>query len=330
LQAKVAGGGTIKLEGRAGPVNPADTAASPVRATLKISDLDLAGSGLTQTAPAIAGIISMDGAGQSDGKMARIDGSIKAEKLKLAKDGVPAKKPVQFDFGLDHNLGRHSGRLRKGNIHIGSAPATLTGTYADQGEIAHLQMELNGPNMAISELTELLPALAIVLPRGASLTGGTATVKVAMEGPLSRLVTNGSVSLDNTKITGFDMGRQLAFLQALSGIQAARDTEIQKLGASVHVSPEGTRVENLELVVPAIGTLDGAGTVSPANELAFQMRATVRGTTVPFLVQGTASEPAFRPDVKGMAKEGLKTLTSPDGVKGVKGLLDGILGGRKK
>jgi hypothetical protein len=48
--------------------------------------------------------------------------------------------------------------------------------------------------------------------------------------------------------------------------------------------------------------------------------------TVPFTVQGTASEPTFHPDVKGMAKEQLKSLTKSDAVKG---LLNGILGGKK-
>jgi hypothetical protein len=79
--------------------------------------------------------------------------------------------------------------------------------------------------------------------------------------------------------------------------------------------------------VPAIGKLDGGGTISPANALAFQMQATVRGLTVPFSVQGTADDPSFRPNVKSMAKQELtRALT---GESGVKSLLKGILGGKK-
>ena len=306
LQAKVAGGGTIHLDGKAGPIQAANTAASPLSASLKIDGLDLVGSGLTQTAPALGGIVSLDGTGQSDGQTAHINGKLKADKLKLAKEGTPAKKPVQFDFALDHNLRRHTGRLRKGDIRIGSAPASLTGTYADQGEITTLHMDLDGPKMAVSELTEMLPAMAIVLPRGSSLQGGTASAKISMEGPLNRLVTTGALSLDNTKLANFDMGRKLAFAQALAGIQPTSDTEIQTLGASIRMATDGIQVDNMRFIVPAIGNLEGGGTVSPSNELAFRMTATVRNVNVPFLIAGTSSDPSFRPDVKGIATEGVK------------------------
>jgi len=144
-----------------------------------------------------------------------------------------------------------------------------------------------------------------------------------MEGALDRLVTSGTLSLDNTRLAGFDLGSKMAFLEALAGVNANPNTEIQTLGASFRASPAGTQVENLRLVVPSIGNLEGAGSVSPSNALAFQMRAAVRGVRVPFLIQGTESDRAFRPDVEGMAKQELKTITGKDGVKG---LLKGMFG----
>jgi AsmA protein len=326
LRSKVAGGGGIALDGKAGPLNPSDVAASPLTAKLKIDALDLAGSGITQSAPAFAGVISLDGGLRSDGAAARIDGLIKAEKLRLAREGSAMGKPVEFRFELDHNLRRRGGRLEKGALHIGSAEAHLTGTYADVGEVTAVHMNLDGPKMAVSELSELLPAMAVELPRGSKLEGGTASVKMLWEGRLDRLVTTGTVSLDNTKLANFDLGRKLAFVQALAGIKPIGDTEIQVLGASVHYSPEGGRVEDLKLIVPSIGNLEGAGTVSPSNDLAFQMRATVQAISVPFTIQGPAADPAFRPDVKGIAKEQLRNAAGTDKVKG---LLNGILGRKR-
>jgi len=58
--------------------------------------------------------------------------------------------------------------------------------------------------------------------------------------------------------------------------------------------------------------LTGAGTVSPANELAFKMKADVGGMGIPFGVTGTAENPKFTPDVKGIAG----------------GLLEGFLNGQ--
>jgi AsmA protein len=328
LHAKVAGGGTIRLDGKAGPLNHTDTATSPLAATLKIEGLDLVGTGLTQSAPALAGLVSFEGNGKSDGRIARVDGKLQVAKLKLATAGTPAKKPVQFEFALDHDLRRRSGRLHKGEIRIGGAPARLTGSYNGENEGTSLHMDLDGPKMPIAELSEMLGAMAIGLPRGATLQGGTASAKVSMEGPLDRLVTAGTLSLDDTKLANFDLGKKLAFAEALAGITASPDTEIKKLGASIRRGTDGMKVENLQLLVPAIGNLEGAGTMSPSNDLAFQMRATVRSLSVPFLVQGTAAEPAFRPDMKGMAKQELNRITGSEG--GVKGFLNGILGGKKK
>jgi hypothetical protein len=169
----------------------------------------------------------------------------------------------------------------------------------------------------------------VVLPNGSSLEGGTASVKLAMDGALESLVTKGTVSLDNTKLANFDMGTKLKVVEALAGIHASPDTEIQTLGASVRVAPEGTTAENIQLIAPSIGNVDGNGTVSPTKELDFKMRATVRSMAVPFSVTGPATDPVFRPDMKSLAKQEVGKLTGGDPVKAATGLLKGLLGGKK-
>ncbi len=120
---KVAGGGAIQLTGKAGPINPTDSAMTRVNASLKVAQLDLAGSGLSDFAPDVAGLVSFEGAGSSDGRIMQVGGKLKAEKLKLAKKGTSATRPVEFDFAARHDLRKHSGTLRQGDIHIGGASA---------------------------------------------------------------------------------------------------------------------------------------------------------------------------------------------------------------
>jgi hypothetical protein len=67
LSAKLQGGGTLKLDGTAGPINPADSAMTPVKATFSAAQLDLAGSGMNDFVPGIAGLLSVDGNAESDG-----------------------------------------------------------------------------------------------------------------------------------------------------------------------------------------------------------------------------------------------------------------------
>src|SRR5438045_7313300 len=106
-------------------------------------------------------------------------------------------------------------------------------------------MILAGPKMPVTELASMLPVMGIVLPAGSSLQGRTASVKLSLEGPIERLVTTGSLSLDNTKLAGFDLGGKMAFIETLAGINRGPDTEIRTFGAHLRLGPEGLAAENI-------------------------------------------------------------------------------------
>ena len=337
LGTTVAGGGAIKLDGKAGPLNPADAAMTPVSASLTVTGLDLAASGLHEYAPSVAGMISFDGSGESTGDIVNLKGHLKAENLKLARNGTAARRPVEFEFAAEHNMKKHAGVLRRGDIHIGSAPSSLTGTYGERGEAMLVAMNLSGPNMPLQELEGMLPAMGIELPHGSSLQGGTASVKLAMEGPLDRLVTSGTVSLNKTRLAGFDLPSRLSTIERLAGIQGGPDTEIEIFATKVRMAPEGLSADEIQFIAPAVGELNGSGTVSPANALDFKMRATVHtggvmavisNTPIPFLVQGTCAQPTFHPDLKAVVKEEVQNVES-DVKKAAGNLLKGLLGGKK-
>ena len=124
--------------------------------------------------------------------------------------------------------------------------------------------------MAIPELASMLPAMGIVLPNGSSLEGGTASIDVALQGPLERLVTTGTLSIDNTKLAGFDIGKKMASIEKFAGIKGGPDTEIQNFGATLRMDPEGITADRLQLIVPALGSVEGSGTSSAAHVLGFQ------------------------------------------------------------
>lgn len=336
LNAKVQGGGTIDLNGTAGPLNSTDSAMTPVNVSLNVSQLHLAGSGMTDFAPTLSGVVTFVGNGESDGSMMRFRGRLKAEKLKLSKTGAAAQRPVEFDMAARHNLRRHTGVIEQGNIHIGAAVAHLTGTYAEQGETMVLNMKLAGPQMPVQDLEAMLPPAGVVLPAGTSLQGGTASIDLAMQGPANRLVTTGSVALNNTTLTGYDLPQKIASIEKWAGIKANPNTEIQNLSLNATVSPEGASAQDISLVVPAIGNLSGGGTISPANLLAFKMSAIVHTSglmsvvgnkPIPFTVDGTCAHPVFHPDLGAVAKEEVKGVEHDIG-KAAGGLFKGLLGGK--
>ena len=265
LSTKVAGGGDLKLDGQGGPINPLDVAMTPVSARLKVTHLDLAGTGLTQAEPAMAGLIAFDGSGETDGKTAQVKGRLKAENLKLAKQGTVSPIPLELDFAVAHNMKTRSGNLRQGDIHIGNAPASLTGAYAGQGDSMVVKMSLAGPSMPIPELAAMLPVMGIVLPAGSSLQGGTASINFALEGALDRLVTSGSLAFKNTRLSGFSLSSKMQTIQSLAGINGGPDTDIQTLSANLRIAADGMSADTVQLIVPAIGNLQGGGAISPAT-----------------------------------------------------------------
>ena len=107
-------------------------------------------------------------------------------------------------------------------------------------------------------------------------------------------------------------------------------------------APEGTRLDKIDVVVPAIGTVTGAGTISPSNELDFNMLANLSGGIgggltkvagmgsggIPVKVGGTMSNPTFIPDVKGMVGNQLKGLVG--GKNNPVSGLGGLFGKKKK
>ncbi len=301
MSANTPSGGTMKLSGTAGPINPSDAALTPLNAKISVQNMNLAKSGFIDPAAGIAGIADLDGTLVSDGQQAKVGGDLKATNLVVVKKGSPAGRPVDVKFAAVHNLVRQTGNITQGDISMGKAVARLTGSYDAHGKVTVVNLKLVGDKMPVDDLEAMLPAVGVVLPPKATLKGGDLIVNVASSGPVDKLVSTGSVKMENTQLANFNLAEKMAAISAMAGKNTGNDTTIQNFSSDVKMSPAGTEASNVNLTVPAIGVLTGAGTVSPSNELAFKMRAEVQGMAVPFGIGGTTSDPKFTPDVKGIA-----------------------------
>ncbi|HEY1865493.1 MAG TPA: AsmA family protein, partial [Candidatus Acidoferrales bacterium] len=144
LTAKTPGNGTIKLTGKAGPLNQTDMQSTPVDASLQVQNLDLALTGFIDPASGIAGLVDFTGNLTSDGQQIDLKGKVNTNKLKLVQNSSPATVPVQVDYEAGYGMKARSGVLKQGDVHVGKALARLTGTYSTAGETPSLQMKLVG------------------------------------------------------------------------------------------------------------------------------------------------------------------------------------------
>lgn len=313
-------GGTLKLQGTAGPINASDTAMTPLQAKVVVEHMNLATSGLIDPSAGISGIADFVGTVVSDGHEAKTSGALQAQNLKVSQKGSPAGEPVQLQYSATYNLANQTGAITQGDIGLGKALAHLTGTYDAHATPTSVNMKLTGEGLPVDNLEAMLPAVGVTLPSGSQLKGGTLNLDFSIIGPVDKLVTTGTMKMENSSLAGFNLGSKLSSVSALSGKSGGNDTKIQNLSANIRNAPDGTRVDNIDLVVPSLGTVTGAGTVSPTNALDFRLKA----DNIPLTVQGTTSDPKVTPDVKGLAN-GL--LQNPlGGKKGQKSPLGGLGG----
>jgi AsmA protein len=301
MSVELPGGGSLSLDGQAGPFDAGNAETTPLMAKITVKGMDLTQSGFIDPASGITGIADFKGTVNSDGHTAKASGILEASKLKVVQKGSPATKPVQVTYTVVHDLAKQTGEITQGDVAIGKALVHLTGTYAAPGNVTSVELKVIGQAMPVDDLEAMLPAVGVILPPKASLKGGDLNLNMTISGPVNKMVTTGTVRLENSSITNFDLGSKLSSISALNGKKTGNDTTIQNFSSDVRVAPEGTQANNINLDAPAIGVITGDGTVSPANDLAFKMKASLGGMAIPFAIEGTTADPKFVPDVKGMA-----------------------------
>jgi AsmA protein len=336
VTADLPGGGNFKLDGTAGPVDQTNTVLTPVNAKLTVSSLNLASTGVLDPSAGLGGLLDLNATLASQNGEAQTKGSAKLSKALLIAGGSPASVPVDVDFNTKYNLVKNAGVLEPSILKIGTAAAHLSGTYEVPTDETIVNVKVEGQNMPAKDLEAFLPALGIHLPKGASLQAGTLSTNLNLAGPTNKLVTTGNVGLYTAKLAGFDLGSKFSAISSLAGIKTGSDLAIEKLTSNVRMAPDGLKADNFDAVVPALGTMVGGGTIDSKNELDFKMAATLtdalgvaaspvsdagallgkltgggggckKGTTIPFQIKGTTSDPKFIPDVGGLAAGMLKS-----------------------
>ena len=171
------------------------------------------------------------------------------------------------------------------------------------------------------------------MPTGSRLTGGTLSANLSINGPAAATTISGPVEVDNTTLTGFDLGSKI---QGLNLFKSGHGTQIQTLKATVNAAPQLTLINDIYGNLPQLGTATGSGTVAPSGAIDFKMVATLSSNNaigavanqaintvgslvgglrhpkpkpaankargIPLSITGTTSSPVIRANVAGMFK----------------------------
>jgi AsmA protein len=352
FSADLPAGGTISVSGRLGPINRADAAATPVDAQITVKRFDPLGAGFLDPEDGLSFLADLNVHSAFDGQAFTTNGTVHIENLKLRKDAAAAPKPLDIAYSGTHRVRENSGQIDDALIKVGGAEIHVSGTYramapgprtatgapgAVRVEVPLLNLRLSGQNLPIDELQSLMTAAAVRLPNGSKLKGGVLSMNLAVTGPAKSLIITGPIAIDNTRLLGFDVGSKIHGIATLSGVKTGATTDVERLRVNVRITNGGIVADGIYAVIPAVGELSGKGTISPENQLDFDLIAKVASASglgkvgvslfsalnggsgkksgVPLRITGTPDEPYITADVGGVFKKTTRPITSIFGKK---------------
>jgi AsmA protein len=340
FSADLPAGGSVKLTGTAGPIDPVDNTLTPLTADLTVKKLDPVASGFLLASSGLDGALDVTAHMASNGKIATLDGNLTGNQMRFALKAKPMSSPVTVDFATTYTLAAMQGQITKGAIKVGSVGATLGGTYLLKPAGAEVHMSLSAPGMSIDALQELMPAFGVTLPSGSGLKGGTLSASFKIDGPVDNLVIIGPVDLANSELQGFSLMSKLESLPLLDKLKSGQQssgTAIQSMHADIKMTQPQLETSNISAVVPSIGDATGSGVILPSGAMDYKMHAKINALSnltslmgakdgLPLNIKGTTSDPSFSLDTSGMKPSLSGASTAATGALKSAGKLKGLFG----
>jgi AsmA protein len=270
-----AAGGTLALNGTAGPLDPGDLGLTPVEARVELEGLDLARvlAEIDAADAGLAGVMTFAGDVRiAQGKVASTGGA-EVDSLRLIEAGEPSPQPVRFDYRLDYDLNTQRGRLSDSLLRLGDTALALSGTLDNRGEVARLDLTLDGKDLPVDDLQALLPMLAIALPEDSRLSGGTASTRLRVQGKADALTIAGPVALRDSRLVGFSIGERMGQAMAIAGLKAPDDTVLRSADTDLRIDDSGVAMDAIKAEIAEFGRLEGNGRINADESLNFRFVA---------------------------------------------------------
>ena len=321
-------GGTISATGRVGPINRNDVAASPGDAEIVIKSFDPLAAAFLDPNAGMSFLADVSLHAASDGQTLTTSGTVHLQNLKLRKSAAAAPRPVDVAYTGTHRLKENTGEIQGATIKVSGTAIHVNGTYQIlemDAKDAVLNLKIRGENLPLDDLQMLMTAAAVRLPNGSLLKGGTATMDLEVTGQENSVVIAGPITVDNTRLVGFDVGSKIHGIAALSGVETGNTTEFKKLSMNIRVTNSGVAVGKIDAVIVAMGEVKGDGTVTPDDQLNFTLvvigvkakgigkvgvavleKINGRSGAVPMHVTGTSEDPYITADVGSIVHKSKK------------------------
>ena len=202
-----AGSQEARLQGRGGPINNGNPAATPFRGTLTLKQISIGDVSKFLNSPALNGT---DGTISGETKINSDSGKLTAQgetQIQNAKvRGMELGFPVAAQYDLTDDLGADLLTIRNFIMKLGSTPLEMTGTINSKPTSPVLDLNVKANSVSIAEVTKMAAASGMALSQGTNATGNV-NANIQVRGPGDKPALNGTVVGSNLQLSGKDIAQ---------------------------------------------------------------------------------------------------------------------------
>ena len=200
-----AGSQQARLQGRGGPIDNGNPAATPFRGTLTLKQINIGDLSKFLNSPALNGT---DGIMSGETKIDSESGKLTAQgqtQIQNAKvHGMELGFPVAAQYDLTDDLGADLLTIRNFIMKLGSTPLEMNGTVNSKPTPPVLDVNLKANNVSVAEVTKMAAASGMALSQGTN-ASGSVNANIQVRGPADKPALNGTVVGSNLQLSGKDI-----------------------------------------------------------------------------------------------------------------------------
>jgi AsmA protein len=204
----------VRLQGKGGPVNQGDPAATPFQGSLGLKNVAISGLKQFLQTPALE---NTDGTVSGQTQINSSNGKLAAQghtDIANAKvHGVDIGYPIAADYDVGDDLRTDLLTINKGDIKLGATPLSLSGTVNSKPTPAELNVNLRANNVSIAEMAKLASAFGVAFAPGTNVNGQV-NANVQARGSASKPALNGTITASNVQATGKEIAQPVQIPQA--------------------------------------------------------------------------------------------------------------------
>jgi len=195
----------LRLQGKGGPVQQSEPAATPFHGSLDLKGVSIAG---VQKFLQTSALTNSDGIMSGHTNIAIQSGTLSAvgqmavDKLRVR--GSELGYPITADYEVNGDLTSDLLRINKGAVKLGQTPLYVTGTINMKPNPAQLDVNLKANNVSIAEISRLAAAAGIAMAPGITVTGSV-NADIQARGPSDKLALSGTIAGRDIAASGRDM-----------------------------------------------------------------------------------------------------------------------------